>query len=80
MFVFSKTFHKENNDIKIKNQTHVKKVGHTFFWHLSVNFEKPEKSEFLKNENKLLEISSFYTCVPKATIIWSTVPEIRSYI
>ena len=27
---------------------------------------------------KLLEISSFYTYVPKATIIWSTVPEIRS--
>ena len=68
MFVFSKTFHKENNDIKIKNQTHVKKVWHTFFWHLLVNFEKPGKSEFLKNENKLLEIS-FYTCVPKATII-----------
>ena len=28
---------------------------------------------------KLLEISSFYTCVPKATIIWSTVPEIQSW-
>ena len=26
----------------------------------------------------MLEISSFYTCVPKITIIWCTVPEIRS--
>ena len=30
-----------------------------------MNFKKPEKSEFWKNEKKLLEISSFYTCVPK---------------
>ena len=29
-----------------------------------MNFEKPEKSEFWKNEQKFLEISSFYTCVP----------------
>ena len=27
---------------------------------------------------KLLDILSFYTCVPKITIIWCTVPEIRS--
>ena len=26
----------------------------------------------------MLKISSFYTCVPKITIIWCTVPEIRS--
>ena len=37
----------------------------------------------LKNQNfekwkNLLEISSFYTCPPKITIIWCTVPEIRS--
>ena len=31
-----------------------------------------------KMKNKLLEISSFYTCVPKTTIIRGTVPEIRS--
>ena len=36
-----------------------------------------------KNQNfekwqKLLEISSFYTCVPKITITWCIVPEIRS--
>ena len=28
-------------------------------------------------EKKLLEISSFYTRVPKTTIIWGTVPEIQ---
>ena len=39
------------------------------FWHLLMNFEKPEKSAFWKNEKKLLEILSFYTCVPKTTII-----------
>ena len=37
----------------------------------------------LKNKNfekikKLLKISSFYTCLPKTTIIWGTIPEIRS--
>ena len=36
------------------------------------------KTEFTKNEKQLLEISSFYTCVLKTTIIWGTVPEIRS--
>ena len=48
------------------------------FWHLLMNFEKPKKSEFWINETKLLEISSFYTCVPKTIIIWGTVPEIWS--
>ena len=48
------------------------------FWHLLMNFEKPEKSEFWKNEKKLLEISSFYTCVPKTTIMWDTVPKMQS--
>ena len=38
-------------------------------WHLLMNFEKTEKSEFWKNENKLPEMSSFYTCVLKTTII-----------
>ena len=46
------------------------------FWHLLMNFEKPEKSEFWKNEKKLLDI--FYTWVPKTTIIWGTYPEIRN--
>ena len=38
---------------------------------------KLEKSEFKKKWKKLLEIS-FYTCVPKTTIIWFMVPVIRS--
>ena len=48
------------------------------FWHLLMNFEKPAKSQFWENEKQLLEISSFYTCAPKSTIIWDTVPEIQS--
>ena len=59
-----------------KNRTHMKKLGHTSYL---LNFRKLQKSEFWKNKQtkKLLEILSFYTCVPKITIIWSTVPEIR---
>ena len=61
----------------------MKKVGHssefpiTIYWWAS---KKPEKSKFWKNEKKknFLEISSSYTCVPKITIIWGTVPEIQS--
>ena len=44
---------------------------------LLMNFEKPEKWDFWKNEKKLLKISSFYTSVPKTTIMWGAVPEIR---
>ena len=47
------------------------------FCHLLI-FEKPEKSEFWKIKKNLLKISSFYTCVPKTTMIWGTVSEIRS--
>ena len=39
------------------------------FRHLLMNFEKPKKLEFRKNEKILLEISSFYKFVPKTTII-----------
>ena len=43
------------------------------FWHLLMNFEKPESQNFekkkKKKKNKLLETSIFYTCVPKTTII-----------
>ena len=39
--------------------------------------KKPQNQNFEKWKN-LLEISSFYTCAPKITIIWCTVPEIRS--
>ena len=48
------------------------------FWHLLMNFEALEKPEVWKNEKKLLEMSSFYTCVAKTTIIWGTLPKIRS--
>ena len=36
---------------------------------------KTKKIGIKKNWKKLLEISSFYTSVPKTTIIWGTVPE-----
>ena len=41
--------------------------------------KNPKNQNFEKWKN-LLEISSFYTCVPKITIIWYTVPEIRTKI
>ena len=43
-----------------------------------MTFEKPEKSEFWKNEKKLLDI--FHTWIPQTTIIWGTFPEIRNEI
>ena len=36
------------------------------------------KNQDFEKWKKLLEISSFCTCVPKTTIIWGMVPEIRS--
>ena len=39
---------------------------------------KTQKIKTLKKWKKFLEISSFYTCVPKITIIWGVVPETRS--
>ena len=39
---------------------------------------KTQKIKILKKWKNLLEISSFYRCVPKTTIIWVTVPEIWS--
>ena len=54
-----------------------------FFWHLLMNFEKLKEPEFPKDDQKKkqqqqhtkrqkkLEISSFYTCVPKTTIRYS---------
>ena len=40
--------------------------------------DSPKKSTFWKNKKKSLEILSFYTCVPKMTIIWCMVPDIPS--
>ena len=34
---------------------------------------------FLKNKEKHLKISLFYTCVPKFLMIWSAVPEIGNF-
>ena len=58
--------HKKTSKIsEISKTTHMWRRWGThqnFFWHLLMNFEKPEKSEFWKNEKKkMLEISSFYT-------------------
>ena len=76
----SQKVHISSHDVLQKSHTCEEGGAHLriSFWHLLMNFEKPEKSEFWKNEKKLLEISSFYTCVPKTTIIWRTVPEICS--
>ena len=49
-------------------------LGHFFPFY---PFKNPKNQNFVKWKN-LLEISSFYTCVPKITFIWCTVPEIRS--
>ena len=38
--------------------------------------EQPKKSKLYKNEKEHLEITSFYTSVPKIMILCSTVPEI----
>ena len=47
--------------------------GHFFFALLPP--KNPKNQNFGKWKN-LLEISSFYKCVPKITIMWRTVPEI----
>ena len=42
------------------------------FWAINCFFNNP-KSQNLKKEKKLLEISSFYTCIPKIMITWCMV-------
>ena len=42
-------------------------------------WKNPKNQNFEKVKKKLLEISSFYTCVPKTTIIWGTVPQFFFY-
>ena len=48
------------------------------FWHLLMNFEKNEKSEFWKNEKKIAgDIIIVHMCTKNHNhIIWGTVPEI----
>ena len=48
----------------------------SFFALLPLPHKNHTKNEIWKNEKKLLEISLFYTNVPKTTIIWGMVPEI----
>ena len=54
---------------------HTSKFPYGIYWRTLKNLKN---QNFEKNRKKLLEISSFYTCVPKTTIIWSTVPAIQS--
>ena len=65
--------------IKIKSHTYEEGGTHIRIsvWHLLMSFEKPE-SEFWITEKTLLDVLSFYTCVPKSTIIWGTVSEIQN--
>ena len=48
------------------------------FWAIFCTFtpQATQKIKILKKWKKRLEISSFYTCVPKILITWCTVPEI----
>ena len=46
------------------------------FWTIFCSFTTAQKITILKNWKMLLEISSFYTSVPKIMIICYTVPEI----
>ena len=39
---------------------------------------KNPKNQNFEKMKKVLEVSSLYTCVPRTTIIWGTVPEIWS--
>ena len=56
-------------------QTEIGNYG-WFFALLPLPPLKTQKIRILKNWKKLLEKSSFHTCLPKTTIIWGTVPEI----
>ena len=63
-----------------KNHTHMKKVGYTSEFPFAIHWWtlKKLKNQTFEKMKKMLEISSFHTCVPKNTIIWATVPEIAS--
>ena len=49
----------------------------SFFTLLHPPALKLPKIRILRKWKKMIEISSFYTCVTKTTIIWGMVPEIR---
>ena len=67
-------FHSFKNHICEEGGAHLR----ISFWHLLMNFEKPKKSEFWKNETTFFWRYHFTPCVPKTTIIWGTVLEIQS--
>ena len=85
---FKKTKEKLKKDIIIKilmtwsTVPEIYRAKHTgtgnfrSFFGLST-LRNPKNQNFEKWKN-FLEISSFYTCVPKITIIWCMVPEIQS--
>lgn len=48
------------------------------FWHLLINFEKPEKSEYLKNEKNRWRHRHFTIVYQKPQSYENTVPKIQS--
>ena len=60
-----------------KNDNHMR---YGSFWAIFSSFTPLtiRKIKILKKWKKLLEMSSFYTCLPKITIIWCVLPEIWS--
>ena len=59
----------------LKNDT-LKKVGHFSEFPFGIYWSTLKN---LKNQNSEVMRYHHFTCVPKATIIWSTVPEIQSW-
>ena len=61
---------------------HFCQFGH--FWVILCHFlpfyptNKPQNQNFQKEKKNYLEMSTFYTCVPKIMIIWCMLPEIWS--
>ena len=49
--------------------------SYILFWAIFCPFTNP-KNQNLKKMKRSLEISSFYTCLPKTMITWCTVPDI----
>ena len=77
-------FYKRYSEL-LKNHTNVKKVRHTseflsgiYRWTWKTIIKKTRSRPIKNVRIKHLEISSLYTCVPKTTITWGTVPETRS--
>ena len=77
-FHMNSFFERKWNEGKITHMWRRWGTPHNFYFAFTDELWKTKKSKFWKNEKKkLLGISSFYTFVPKTTIIWGTVPEIQ---